>query len=124
MKSVNFWLLANLIKHVDEAFRGAAGLQEKTEPGSGDQLSCGRSEGWGHSDVSSELAARLHGRCVSSSREESLQIRRCLKIFDDVISDSSGVVCDKLRLLESNTPGSLYRCVFNWSSFKLQKNTF
>lgn len=32
MKSVNFWLLANLIKHVDEAFKGAAGLQEKRDP--------------------------------------------------------------------------------------------
>lgn len=45
MKSVNFWLLANLIKHVDEAFRGAAGSQEKRDPewgpagsGSGDQV--------------------------------------------------------------------------------------
>lgn len=32
MKSVNFWLLTNLIKHVDEAFRGAAGSQEKRDP--------------------------------------------------------------------------------------------
>lgn len=30
MKSVKFWLLANLIKLVDEAFRGTAGSQEKT----------------------------------------------------------------------------------------------
>lgn len=36
MKSVNFWLLANLIKHVDETFRGAAGAQEKRDPNSGD----------------------------------------------------------------------------------------
>lgn len=41
MKSVKFWLLANLIKLVDEAFRGTAGSQEKTapEPGRGDQVS-------------------------------------------------------------------------------------
>ena len=29
MKSVNFWLLTNLIKHVDGAFRGASGLDVK-----------------------------------------------------------------------------------------------
>ena len=29
MKSVNFWLPANLIKHVDEAFRGAAQRRRK-----------------------------------------------------------------------------------------------
>lgn len=40
MKSVKFWLLANLIKLVDEAFRGTAGSQEKTapEPGLCDQV--------------------------------------------------------------------------------------
>lgn len=37
MKSVNFWLPPNLIKHVDEAFRGTAGSQEKRDLGSGDQ---------------------------------------------------------------------------------------
>lgn len=42
MESVTFWLLANLIKHVDEAFRGAAGLWEKTEP-----ESCGRATSGG-----------------------------------------------------------------------------
>lgn len=33
MKSVNFWLLTNLIKHVDETFRGAAGSRDKRDPG-------------------------------------------------------------------------------------------
>lgn len=45
MKSVNFWLPPNLIKHVDEAFRGTAGSQEKTDPGSGDRGTGGRGDG-------------------------------------------------------------------------------
>lgn len=69
MKSVNFWLPPNLIKHVDEAFRGTAGSQEKRDLGSGDQgtESVGardlwRGDGWGHCDVSSVCACV----CVSA----------------------------------------------------------
>lgn len=73
MKSVNFWLPPNLIKHVDEAFRGTAGSQEKRDLGSGDQGtgSVGardpwRGDGWGHCDVSSVCACV----CVSSTNGE------------------------------------------------------
>lgn len=73
MKSVNFWLPPNLIKHVDEAFRGTAGSQEKRDLGSGDQgtESVGardlwRGDGWGHCDVSSVCACV----CVSSTNGE------------------------------------------------------
>lgn len=37
MKGFKFWLLANLIKHGDEAFRGATAMQEKRALKSGDQ---------------------------------------------------------------------------------------
>lgn len=53
MKSVNFWLPPNLIKHVDEAFRGTAGSQEKRDLGSGDQGtgSVGDRERWGQGSM-------------------------------------------------------------------------
>lgn len=74
MKSVTFWLLANLIKHVDEAFRGAAGPQERTEPESCDRVDLGRGHTWAFRP-SSPSARRNSGFCWCEGVEIRSKVR-------------------------------------------------